>query len=564
MTTGLGHPPEAVVPERSGAEVPIRRLDWRFMLPEEGSGGTPRSLLVLGGPPGVAARARELGFVEPDREGPGGGKADVVAVLAGSDVHPERAADAVRTSGVIYWEVDRLRKGSFFLSPTRLARRLGRAGLKPVSLHACLPGFAECKLYLPLDVPHALPWYLRSLFPSDSMFRRLLAAALALWTRGDGRRASALVPWYAIMSVPAPAIRTRPGILEHPGLSAHVGGPDVRTVMLTDAGNRVALLPFEASERDPRVVLKVPKVPQVNDRTENEHARLRELREGLPAPLADRMPRPLALVQRAGLDISAESYLPGRSLVASSGAWARSWRERSKDLQGAARWIADFHRNAEIRRGSWDRRTREEWVKKPTDDYRDAFGTEAAEDRLFSAWAAFADDLDGVSFPLVWQHRDYNVWNIFRSDTGISVIDWEGAQPGVPLCDLLHFVIHWHETVRGLKSDDDRLRGFRELFLTGSRRPSVRRISAAVTDAVDLYLDQMDLDRRLVPPLLLHTWVELALRRRRQQVDMGEDRDDPRDGNRNFPYVELLASRADQLFGGRAGDGAVLRSLAQG
>jgi len=63
-------------------------------------------------------------------------------------------------------------------------------------------------------------------------------------------------------------------------------------------------------------------------------------------------------------------------------------------------------------------------------------------------------------------------------------------------------------------------------------------------------MTRVGLDARLLPVLLCYTWVELALRRADQQTDMGERPADPRAGNRNFAFIDVLAAGADRLFAG--------------
>ncbi len=549
--------------EASAEQVPIRRLDWRFLLPQvDWLHGSPSTLLVVGGPPGLAARAREIGFKGRVIEGLAAGPAEIVAVMKGASVRPEDVARSVRPSGVVYWEVDRTTTAGILMSPARFSRRLRRVGLEPVEIHGCLPGFDFCKLYMPLDMPNALPWYLSDLFSANSLAKRLFAFGLRLLMRGDGRRAASFFPNYAVTAVRGRrADESLSTFLNNSGLPSELCSEGVRSVVLATGGDRVVLFPFAPGDLVPRAVVKVPKVPSMSARTVNEHERLVELRAKLPDAVTDGMPVPLARVRSGGLDISVESYLPGRSLLVTSGTWGLAFKERSKDLWWAARWITEFHRHAEIHRAPWDDAAISEWLEQPITEYRERFGVTIAEERLFSAWRNFAGELTETGFRQVWHHRDYNIWNIVRLKEGVGVVDWEGVRPGPPLCDLLHFVIHWNEAIRHLRGEKARLRGFRVLFFGPAILPAARRTAGAVAGALNHYLDRLDLDARLVPLLLVYLWVELALRRSRQQVDMGERQLDPRQGNRNFRYIELLADHVSELFVAQGRRGGVLSLL---
>jgi hypothetical protein len=543
------------VSERSGVstdtEVPIRQLDWRFLLPEpEPERRTFRDLVIFGGPAGMAARATEIGVADTVRAEESREPAELVVVLDGAGPSAGEVASRLRPGGVSYWELGRTHAGAWFRSPARFCATLRRAGLEPIAIHACIPDFRSCKLLLPIDIPQALSWYLTSLFPMDTFARRMLALGLQWGFQGNGEWAARWIPSYSVTAVGREFSGVRlPAVLSDREVPAELRSPGSRVAVLTDAGNRVALLPFAPGAKDPGAVLKVPKVSGVNDRTENEHHRLKELRRVLSPKLASRMPEPLALFHRDGIAISIENFLPGSSLLASSGAWARSWVSRREDLGQAARWLADFHRDSEIRREAWGASDVTTWVDQPLDLYRRAFGVTEAEERLFAAWRLRALDLSGQPFPVIWHHRDYNVWNIFRTKGGVSVIDWEGVRPGPPLCDLLHFVTHWHETVLHVEGEEARLEAFRQLFFGEVRLPSARRTRQAICEDLDLYMQRLELRSSFLPFLLVYTWVELALRRRQQQEDMGELTEVSRVGNRNFPYVEIIAEHTGELFG---------------
>lgn len=580
------------------SSAPLRRLDWRFLLPTRGSAATDHDspgsatgapeggfgdVVLLGGSTELARLVEDVGLARRVRRDLDPDSADAVFILADAWEHPEDVSRCLRPSGVLYWEIDRAALSRVRLTPARFGRRLEAEGLSPAGAYACIPNVERCKLYLPIGVPAALEWYLSTQFPAITPSRRLLTSALHLLTGARTDRAGPLFPYYAQLAVaeagriagaragagtPAAAGDTAgagamrgpaPSLLDTPGFADMIGGMGrggedfsrFRPVVLTDAGNRIAMLPFAPEESRPRAVLKVPKLPSVNDRTENEHARLTGIRESVSPMLRQSMPRPLGLFEYAGASVAAESFLPGTSLLASSGRWGSPLRNKLEDLRLAAEWLADFHMGSELRRVPWDSETVRRWVGEPISSFEDAFGTTSLESRLFDGMRQQAADLLGLPFPVVWHHRDYNVWNIFRDNDRIAVIDWEGARPGPPLCDLLHFVTHWNETVLHLRGPEDQVRGLERLFFApaGSLRGST--IPRAVQDVIGSYMRHLQLDENFLSLLLAYTWIELALRRRRQQVDLGEKREDPREGNRNFPFVTLLARHTDRLFSAR-------------
>lgn len=568
---------------------PLRRLDWRFLLPAAGGAAEDRAstgsaaeapeggfgdVVLLGGSAELARLAEDVGLARRVRRTLGPDPADAVLILADAWAQPGDVARCLRPSGVLYWEVDRSALSRARLTPARFGRRLEAEGLSPAGAYACIPNFERCKLYLPLEVPAALDWYLSTQFPAITPSRRLLTSVLRLFTAARTERAGPLFPYYATLAVaeagrrpssgadadadpdadaarePAPSLLDTTGIARIIGGTESVGeeGSRFRPVVLTDAGNRIAMLPFSPEDSRPRAVLKVPKLPTVNDRTENEQAGLTRIRESVSPSLRESMPRPLGLFEYGGAAVAAESFLPGQSLLASSGRWGAPLRNKLEDLRLAGAWLADFHMDSQLERISWDSETVRLWVEEPISNYDSVFGTTSLENALFEGMRQQAAGLLGLPFPVVWHHRDYNVWNIFRDNDRIAVIDWEGARPGPPLCDLLHLVTHWNETVLHLRGPDNQVRGLQRLFFEPAASMRGSTIPRAAHLAIGSYMRRLELDRRFLPLLLAYTWVELTLRRRRQQVDLGEQREDPREGNRNFPFVALLGRHADRLF----------------
>ncbi|HWN40714.1 MAG TPA: aminoglycoside phosphotransferase family protein, partial [Thermoanaerobaculia bacterium] len=261
-----------------------------------------------------------------------------------------------------------------------------------------------------------------------------------------------------------------------------VAGPaeDVpRPVLLTHGVERVILLPFP-----PDMVIKVPRDPAFNAKTVREQETLAQIRSLLDAETARALPEPRGTERYGEVVASVESYAPGRSMVLTGG--------RESDLHLAGEWLTRFHLQTTLRREPWDGREVAESF--------DSFNATPAEKALFDLALARSRELSGVPFPIVWRHRDFTPWNLLRDWGGrLSVLDWEGAQPGLALCDLLHFVSHWDELAAGAATPEARLRAF-SLGVPASRRLVTR------------YCDRLGIDTRFIPLLRVYTRVEIALR----------------------------------------------------
>lgn len=521
--------PAGEPPASDASAAPLRRLDWRFLLPMP-PGGRPWDHVALAGGSGpLARRLVEVGFARRVTTGPvsNADPVDVLVVLNGEALPPAALA-ALRPGGFCLWEA-RLT----LPRPRSPEAAVARAGLVPVTRYAVLPRHDAAKVYLPVDSPGAMGWVMETLLPPSTPLRRLLAALLgALGPRYLGP-ALRLYPARVLVAARPPVDDPRPGAAALADVR-----PDARTLILCDAGNRVVVLPFEPGAAEPDQVIKVPKLPVFNDRTENEQRRLLEIRTALPPDLREALPEPLGLLELGGVSVARERFVSGRSLQSSSAAWRAPLDRKLDDLGLAVRWLTAFHERAPVARLRWDAEQRDQWVERPLREFETRFGVRPAEERLFTYVQNLAEQLDGADFRLVWWHRDFNIWNTFRRGDRLSVIDWEGVRPGPPLCDLLHFTTHWYEAARGLRTEAERLRGFRDRFLTPTRGD---RAADAVRSAVTGYMDRLGLDPRFLDVLHCFTWVELALRRAEQRRQQGEPGADDREGNRNFPFLEVLA-----------------------
>jgi aminoglycoside phosphotransferase (APT) family kinase protein len=468
---------------------------------------------------------------------PAGGTVDAVAVLAGADPPAARVAAALAPGGVVYWENDRRRPGCRRRTPARVAAALAAAGLAPAGRFAVRPGLARPELYLPVDEPGPFRWYASSVYVAARPVQRLGEAAVRAVTGLDGRRLAAIAPFHAVVAVHG----ERPG----PAVAERAAGATGPVALVNHGGNRVVLFAFEGAA--PATVVKVPEQPAFAARTVREQEVMREVRAAL-GPAADAVPEPAGLADVGlGVPAAVEAGAPGRTMARSSGRWGRPLARRVEDLTAAAAWLERLHVDARVADGRWDAHARRTWLDGPVARFAERFGTTAAEDRLFAATAARAAALDGAPLPVVWQHGDYTVWNLVRDRDRLRVLDWEGARPGLPLCDLDRFATHWHELATGARTERDRQAALAALFLdpdAGARAPA----TAAARDALDRHRRAVGVPAGLAPVLLVAAWVELCVRRSDQQRDGGAAPAGARAGNPNLPYLATLAGGCGRLF----------------
>jgi aminoglycoside phosphotransferase (APT) family kinase protein len=518
--------------------------DWRFLLPvPEGGYG---HLAVLGGPPALLAFLEESGLARrvastlpPDRS------ADAIAVLHGSGVAPWEAARGLAPGGVLYAEV----QGAYKLRWT--VRRLRAMGLRATGAWAFWPRFDLYQVAAPLHVEGALRWWAETLYPARTIRKRMIEAVLRTL---DGRGAWALTRCFGVMAGPSPPWPPSP-IPSHPpgeGGNDKIGfsggrwrpspggregmgeGTGVRGLLLSHGAERAIILPFPLS-----TVLKVPRRAAFVLKTEAEQCLLDRARSLADESTRRAIPQPGGMVRWGTSPAGSESFAPGVSLERSGVRWGRPLREKIEDLRIAASWITAFQAGAVLRREPWGPCATAEWIEAPFAVFRGLCRAGEREERLLERAQRHAASLAGLPLPIVWRHRDFTPWNLFRAGDELRVVDWEGLRPGPALCDLLHFAIHWHEQARRVSGAASRRAAFRDLFVAPHPGPA----AAAARGEIAVCCRRLGIDLRFVPLLLLHTRLEIAARR----AERPGGAPGPWDAA-DAAYVTFLADAGEALF----------------
>jgi hypothetical protein len=567
MTAALHTPPAARLIESGDADdgvsrPQLRQADWRYLLPSPAA--TNYAHVVLrGGPDGLDQQLLNVGFARRvTRAMPTDHTADAVILLDGaaSRAALTAAAQALAPGGVLYCEVDRRAAASMSLTPAALRRVLRGLGLEPAGLYWPLPNFAACKRYVPVDTTGAFRWYATTLHTSASIWQHVLKAGLRLVTGGYRSRAvGRLLPWYAMTATAGQRGDQRAEILRNPAYPAPLRDPALRPLLLTsgqDDGSRVIVLPFDTRTKQPLAVLKVARLQAFNINIEGEQNTLAELRARLDEPLRRGIPKPLGVYTHGAVAVGVETCARGQSLFDANIRWRATATETIDNLRVAANWLTQFHLQTQTPGAESGVAALRERAASVVERYAEGFGSDAAEQLLFSRTLAAATALTPLPLPLpfVRQHNDFGPWNLYRAGTKLTVIDWEfGWGPGFdrfgpPACDLLYLITHWSYSARKLFTPTAELRGFRQLFLA---RDAADDYIAAARDVLDAYLAALAIDRRLVPVLLVYAWADRAVKRLDRKRLLGVASATPRASDRFVAYVELLANDADTLFGSR-------------
>jgi Phosphotransferase enzyme family len=528
----------------------LRRLDWRYLVPQpvpQPESSTFDRIVLLGADRDLVAAAVAIGLarqvtttLRDDHQ------ADLVAVLSPSRMDARRIMGALRPGGVVYVEVDRRRRGSRSLTAQRLANCLTEHGASINAQYALRPTAEACELFVPLDNSGALNWFLSNVYIASSpakvfgefVVRRLLGS--------NARRVGALAPFHATIAVSPPA--PGPAPMGRVVDSARAADKPRSTAMIVHGGNRVVQFAFsDPTDVMPFLVAKMPKHQHFADRTRHEHEMVRRLRDSVDPVVRASVPKPREMIELGGAGLVAvEDVAKGYSLARSCCRWGRPLQTKVDDLFLATSWLIRLHRDNQIGDGLWDEERHAEAVDAPLAAFGSRFVVSDREAALFEAARAASRELLGTPLPIVWEHGDFSIWNVFRDGDRVRVLDWEYCRPGVPLTDMIRLVTHWHEAARGLSTQEMRHRGFVELFCDLDKRHGATTEARA---SIERYESALGIDPRFRSVLLVMSRVELAVRRHQQQRDDGIGDVDGLAGNAALGYLSSLLPFRASLFG---------------
>ncbi|HEY0518405.1 MAG TPA: phosphotransferase [Ilumatobacteraceae bacterium] len=520
----------------------LRRLDWRYMLPTPSNGVFDR-MIIIGGTAQLADAARAAGLARHVATQLGE-PADLVAMLSPARADPADIVRSLRPGATLYVEIDRRLRGNRRVSPRRLAATLQRHGLSVNAQHALRPSFEKPELFVPIDHSGALAWFLSSVYIASSPAKRIAEAVARRVLRSSGRRIGAIAPFHATIAVVPRATGT--DVMNRVFDSAGLSGALPSTAMIIHGGHRVAQFGFTGNDAAPLLVVKIAKQRRADVRTVGEHDIMRRVRASIGEVARTSVPEPKHVIQLNGVGgVAVEGPATGISLARSCARWGRSMDAKIDDLRLATAWLIDLHRHGLISDARWDADRRDDVVEQPLAEFASRFRIGVEEAQLFESTRAAADALAGTPLPVVWEHGDFTIWNVFRDGDTLNVLDWESCERGIPLADMIRLATHWHEAARGLTTSGARQRSFADLFCDDA---DGRRATLAARECVSAYESELGLDPRFRSVVLVMSRVQLAIRRYDHQRGDGTLAADGRAGNAALEYLSTLVARRHTLF----------------
>jgi hypothetical protein len=477
----------------------LRRVDWRFLLAD------PQPKRVICFAHGAMSEALamisdevvEVGRCLRDRrtEGSLGGPGDMahdanfdLAVVANPSPAELRAAwTALRPGGALYGEWNRLPANR-----GRITRELAQAGFTaPASYWPTgAPEQAAAGAWLPLAAPGALRYYARSRSAVKGTLQRARLQIQGLALQAAVR---------AGMAMPLCAVAYKPPVdgehVDSPGeLPAHA-----HQLLLTGglrSINKPVRLLFVDGEVEPRLAVKMARVPESLGALANEAAILRAVHDRQGPELAG-VPRVVAFDANGGG--LCETALAGAPV------WTQLSRGNFAALAAKATdWQVALGGDAlpQPRDTWWERLAgcQLAW-------FGDTFGA-AVEGSLLQQAADALHRLPHL--PLVCEQRDFSPWNVLLKGDDLVVLDWESAElHGLPALDLIYFLTYLALFVEGVQvhgvvNAEQARRVYR---LT---RDPFSELGSVVQRCVADYAGRLSLPPGVLHPLRLLAWMSYA------------------------------------------------------
>ncbi len=481
----------------------IRRLDWRFLLPDPRLG----SVGFLGRPGSPLHRALNefsdnLTSLSKSDQGQHAPDIEVLVVESADLEELPQAAARVMAGGHIYLE---WRRRGRLDSPLNTVKKLRTAGFCGFELHWHRPGFGSCLDIVPIQDKMALRHvFSRNTSSLKGKFQELAGRILAqLNLAGFLFSNVSIVAKKSGSDKGGPReIACRDSVSEflasrsgEQGIVQIPHAEDLISVFVTPRFKASAhVIVFMLSKRTGETVLvaKVPRIAGHDDRLQDEVANLGQVQSLTPNGFPS-VPRVVAFEKFQGYRLLIETAVPGQTMRPS---FVR--RNRELCLKKGLAWIAELHL-ASRRESSGQGGDLAISLAKTMSHLKPLADRGDVNRDLLADTQRQIDLLASAHLPLVFEHGDYSSPNILISDDlGIGVVDWELAESaGLPAVDLFFFQSYIAFADVNAGTLQEHLLAFQKAFFGESAwaYPYVRE-----------YCSTIDLEPRLLRPLFVVCW----------------------------------------------------------
>jgi aminoglycoside phosphotransferase len=246
---------------------------------------------------------------------------------------------------------------------------------------------------------------------------------------------------------------------------------------------------------EPKLVVKMPRVPGDSSGLVREAAVLRAVHEAWP-DISETVPRIVAFEEGDGA-VLVETALAGRLLGP-----GLLRREPTRYVDAVVAWLIEL---AATRRNGSEPGWYERMLEQPLKDVAESLPVPADEVDLVKRTLEFVEPLREAELPDVVEHGDLSYPNlIWTGENRVGVVDWELAEEhGLPLQDLAYFLTYATFALRRARDTTAQVAAFDDAFFARGGWARVR---------VEAYARDLALDRELLTPLFVFCWARSVAR----------------------------------------------------
>jgi len=517
----------------------LRRADWRYLL---GNPYPEKSTCLCDGLLSQAVQSVSSQFIPAEKAA-----ADECDLVVATNPKPDaisRAWKVLHPGGNFYSE---------WYSPLAggtkgIRRRLEAVGFSNVVCYWPwpVPDFSPALFWLPLDAPQAIRYFLSNRPQPANQFARAGSNVLKiLWKLGQ--RTGMLAPICVTASKMKPAGRNA-SLCESQEEIFDIWDDDKTRglsrrfdyLMWTGGKrsiNKVILYSFPTGEGLPRLVVKLPRIPEAIPGLTHEAQILQALHAN-KSQAAKHAPKVLFSHSVNGMTALGETTVSGQPLYTVID---------QSNIQGLAinvtEWLAGLT-------GGEPYYTQARWwdqIAEPAlRDFEQSFGPVLDENVLPKCRAILGRLGD---LPITFEHRDCSPWNLLITTSGeLAVLDWESAeQYGLPAIDLEYFLANLAFFMDGAMKSGNFIESYRR---ASDPMTPTGRLQAACQRH---YIECTGLDPAVLHPLRLLAWlIHTRSDIRHLTADAGGS-PQPADLRRSLFFTLVLEELAQDQISARAG-----------
>lgn len=299
------------------------------------------------------------------------------------------------------------------------------------------------------------------------------------------------------------------------------------------ASRHVVMLLLPEGSSDPALVAKMPRLRGDSEGVERERAVLTLAQDRGPDGMAG-VPRVVAFEEVGERPLLLETALVGVPMT------PEQVRRRPAESIGVVlAWLEQLPRSD----ATLDQQSYVRLLDQPLRRFRRVFTPDGAAD-LVDRTLELVEPLGAQPVPWVIEHGDLSHPNLlWLRDGTVGVVDWElGERHGLPGHDLFFFLNYVATALSRAGTSERQVRAFHEAVI--DRRGWAR-------ESVTAYADRLQLDRALLPSLLVACWARATTRLLERLL--GSDAESPPEGgdSGSASVPTLTPQLADWLRGDR-------------